>query len=643
MDEPIDLRNADTIPLGQGEIKGYSLAAGDMLGQYCVVGVLGKGGMGQVYKVVHTTLGRHYALKLLAEDFGRFSFALHRFRREAKVMANIEHPNIIHVDEFGQTDGRYWLRMELAEGIDGAEEFQAGNVETQTERIVSLSDLAKTMGGKVPQEMLLPILVQILDGLDYAHARGAVHRDLKPANILFCGKNGSVPHVKITDFGLVRLLGEEWLKTMMVPGGRRSMSGIDHPAMDLDTATTSSEPLLGTYRYMSPEQKRGEEGDERSDIYSIGLIIYYLLTGEELGLRTPSQLDSSIDPAWDALVFKALENHPDKRFQSVSEMIAALGGLERGEEQRPIPVTGEEAQGNEESSVAEDEAPSCPSVQGSSAGGGSTKEPSTASPTKPKGTSSRAKHQRPKVMPGLLIAVAIYVGGFLLIRHNAAETPRVEHAGQARQNFSLDLGGSQRMEFVWIPALNGWAGKYEVTNGEYRSLVPRHDSGKCDEGSLDGNRQPVVEVSWDDAQKFIRLIKDSHGLPEGYDLTLPSREEWMKVAQCGDRSQQYPWGSGWPPKNGNYAAVGFWDQFPATCPVEDSGRNIWGMYGVGGNVWEWTRDKAGFRKYIICGASWGDSDKERLRCTGGGGVPFVGRNNIGFRLFLLPLGDEWTL
>jgi serine/threonine protein kinase len=133
-----------------GEARKAGLAPGATLGQYRVVRLLGRGGMGEVYEVEHTTLETRHALKLLPPDFAARPGALERFRREAKVMAQLRHENIIHVDDFGETGGRYWLRMELAEGID------AGNLKLETGGsarggLVSLQDLAEACGGKVPR------------------------------------------------------------------------------------------------------------------------------------------------------------------------------------------------------------------------------------------------------------------------------------------------------------------------------------------------------------------------------------------------------------------------------------------------------------------------------------------------------------
>jgi len=168
---------ADRTITGTAQSGGYTLSVGQSLGQYRIIRPLGRGGMGEVYEAEHQVLRRSYALKLLPHDFATQSCALERFQREAQVMANLEHPNILKVDDFGETDGRYWLRMELADGVQSGDGKQ----------VVSLQDLADAGNGKIGQEALADILKQILEGLKYAHDRGAIHRDLKPSNILFSG------------------------------------------------------------------------------------------------------------------------------------------------------------------------------------------------------------------------------------------------------------------------------------------------------------------------------------------------------------------------------------------------------------------------------------------------------------------------
>ncbi len=160
-----------------------------------------------------------------------------------------------------------------------------------------------------------------------------------------------------------------------------------------------------------------------------------------------------------------------------------------------------------------------------------------------------------------------------------------------------DLG----MEFAWIEKMGCWVGKYEVTNAEYRKFDPSHDSKSYKDGDLNDDKHPVVFISFDDATKFAEWLTDreinAKRLPSGYIYRLPTKDEWTAFAQCGE-GREYPWGSTMPPKFGNYSdkssawnqkITSYDDGFSLTCPVDKSGKNEWGIYGVGGNVWECTR------------------------------------------------------
>ena len=153
------------------------LEPGDQVDVYCVVRLLGRGGMGEVYEVEHTTLGRRYALKIIPSHLASQPGFVERFEREARVMANLDHPGIVRVSDFRKTDGQYWLRMELVPGI-------ALRLGEKKVHAVSIADLAAAQGGKLPQRALAGMLLPILDAPAFAHEHGVVHRDLKPANIL---------------------------------------------------------------------------------------------------------------------------------------------------------------------------------------------------------------------------------------------------------------------------------------------------------------------------------------------------------------------------------------------------------------------------------------------------------------------------
>ena len=205
-------------------------------------------------------------------------------------------------------------------------------------------------------------------------------------------------------------------------------------------------------------------------------------------------------------------------------------------------------------------------------------------------------------------------------------------------------------EFVWIDALKLWVGKYEATNGEYRKMNPRHNSKSFKGYSLNGDRQPVVYVSFDDAKAYaVWLTERDKAQLGGLHYRLPSDEEFMIYAQCGDR-REFPWGSNWPPRNGqagNYCGQetrgiagsmidGYSDAHIVACDVENSWANPWGLYGVGGNVWEaCASDATGGAFGAWRGASWVNRKQGFLSCMPG--LDFVGSYRAyadGFRLVL---------
>ena len=403
MDE--SLTDVPTMGEGSGP---EELKPGDRLGEYRVIRPLGRGGMGQVYEVEHTTLQRRYALKLLPSEFSSRPGFLERFRREARVMANLDHPNIVRVDDFAHLEGHYVLRLELIHGVrpqpeeaerpadaaepptdlDAAATDSDGGPEAVPPRAVSLSDLATHFSGRLEQDLLGDLLDQILDALAYAHGLGAIHRDLKPGNILLeeaedpgiPARSSAVPLIRsirarVADFGLVRLVGEDWLRSraQQSVSGSTSLSDAGTRGGPGDEATgDSTRSLLGTYEYMSPEQKQGSDVDARSDLYAVGLMTCRLLTGRsDTGLQLPSELVPDIRKGWDDFVRKALHPDPPGRFQSAQEMREALHGVfaevEADEAKEPEPAPAEETPPPKEPALKEKSVPE-PKSKRSSAG-----------------------------------------------------------------------------------------------------------------------------------------------------------------------------------------------------------------------------------------------------------------------------------
>ena len=236
---------------------GFQLQVGDAIAEYVVKAALGRGGMGEVYQVQHHLLHRRqYAMKILLPALASKPLMVKRFEREALAMHQLEHPNIVRVEAFGTAGGIVYLCMELADGG-------------------SLAERARTGNGKIAVGELQPILVQALKGLAHAHGEGVVHRDLKPSNLLFFDGGKSV---KIADFGLVKVLSDDWLPEQQdLSQGELSQDGATFIGeLSQSSGTVTSR---GTYAYMSPEQKRGEDLDARSDVYSFGLMTYRAADG----------------------------------------------------------------------------------------------------------------------------------------------------------------------------------------------------------------------------------------------------------------------------------------------------------------------------------------------------------------------------
>lgn len=255
-----------------------------------ILELIGRGGMGFVFKARQPHLDRFVALKLLPDKLAKDALFAERFNREGRVLAKLNHPNIVSVFDFGQTGGFYYLTMEYVDGVNLRQAMRAGRFS--------------------PAEALA-LVPKVCEALQYAHEQGILHRDIKPENILLDTKG----RVKIADFGIAKLVGE------------------DQPNITL----TNTGAALGTPHYMAPEQlEKPATVDHRADIYSLGVVFYEMLTGElPIGRFAAPSSKTPVNSTVDDVVFRTLEKDRERRFQSAGEMRTQVEHLGTGAFEQP--------------------------------------------------------------------------------------------------------------------------------------------------------------------------------------------------------------------------------------------------------------------------------------------------------------------
>jgi serine/threonine protein kinase len=257
--------------------------------QLDIVELIGAGGMGVVYKARQKSLDRFVALKILAPEYAANQDFAQRFAREAKVLAEVTHPNIVAVHDFGCNEGLYFLMMEFVDGVNLRQAMQAA---------------------KLTPQQALRIIPPICEALQFAHERGVVHRDIKPENVLL----DRLGTVKIADFGIARLLR---VADRLSDGSSDATQAMS----DASAVNLTGQSAIGTPGYMAPEQLTSPDSvDERADIYSLGVVLYEMLTGELPGnALTPPSRKVEVDVRLDQVVLRALDVRPELRFTTAHD------------------------------------------------------------------------------------------------------------------------------------------------------------------------------------------------------------------------------------------------------------------------------------------------------------------------------------
>ena len=490
--------------------------AGRRLGKYEIIEEIGRGGFAVVYKALDTSLDRVVALKVLKPHYLDEPEFVARFQQEARSAAKLFHPNIVTIFEVGEVEGSHFIAMRYLEGQP-------------------LSTIIKEQG---PLELNQAIgtVEQIASALDHIHSHDLVHRDVKPSNIIV-GDDG---HGTLTDFGIVRA----------ADGTRYTTTGAN----------------MGTPEYMSPEQGQGKEATPRSDIYSLGVVVYEMMAGKTpfeaptplavmvKHLQEPPPairlLNPDLPQAIEGVMARALAKEPENRWETATELATALETLTAEKEV----VTLREA-------------------------------PYVATP------------DLDEIDPyGEMILIP--AGEFIMGEGDEQRTAYVDEfhiamypATNARYAAFMAVGGYSNKEY-WSTKGWEWRNETEVTEPEY-----------WDDKDFNQPNHPVVGVTYYEAEAYCRWAG----------VRLPTEKEWEKAAR-GTDGKIYPWGNDWQEGRCNSKEEGIGQ----TTPVDKylGGASPYGVMDIAGNVWEWI---SGWydaeREYgPLRGGSWG-FPQDLVRCA----------------------------
>ena len=572
---------------------------GKTIGKVRIDKLVARGGMAEVYLGTHLNLERPVAVKLLHSYIEEEPTLLERFQREAKVVAGLRHPNIVQIFDFDTVDGHPYIVMEYLKGP------------TLASYLRHLHQRKK----RIPSDQVASLLSGLTAALDYAHGQGVIHRDIKPSNIVLHNITAEIPLDKpltkgveaiVTDFGLVRIV---------------------------DTATqTASGMVSGTPAYMSPEQARGDQVNHRTDIYSLGVVLYEMLAGRvpfeadntvtilHMHIHTPPPPIQGIPAKVQAVIDRALQKNPNDRYETSRQMAIdfnlAIGMITQPEivpEPEPVsagPIGTSEALA---SRPAPTEIESAPEPQPLTVPDELTKPDKLSKEDKPAKAEERREPERPAkparsrawVGVGLVSLVVLFLlalGAYWLflarpsipkpteslipIVPNTGTSPvpsEIPNLPAAVAMVQVDAGSYQlglspaddhHIAPTTIDLPNFWIDQYLIINAKYQKYMMETGAPQPEiwPGEAD---HPVMGVTWDQALAYCQWAHKR----------LPTEAEWEAAGRGpGIVPQLYPWGNDVTAEG---QALRLPDQETYPVGTQSFNKSPFGVFDMVGNVWEW--------------------------------------------------------
>ena len=571
----------------QAKVSGYALENEDQTGtviddKYRLEYLIGRGGMGAVYCATRLLIGDLVAIKILHRDQVSDAEAVERFRREAQAAARLKHPNAVTIYDFGVSSaGLVFLVMEKVEGE-------------------SLRTLIQRQGPLTPSAVA-EIMIQACAALDEAHRQNIVHRDLKPDNILVQFITNGL-RVKVLDFGIAKI------RDVSAAAGNLTQAGA----------------VMGTPHYMSPEQCLGEELDGRSDIYSLGVVLHEMLSGQ-VPFNSPAStavviqhvtqpppalraINVSISPAIEAAVLRALQKRREDRQQTANDLaqefanaannghsISNVGPYNSGARQ-PLAQAVINAPPPLANTPAANSAPTMmfqtPNWVSRSAPQVPPLSPQAALPATTKA------RRKPLLFVAAFLVVAIAAGLWLWLGHRPstdtvqstkessevpAAPPGMVYVSGGEFLMGSDDGSLPERPQHKVSVESFYIDQNEVTCAEYQKFIlatghPAPSSWTNSQFPAGTAQQPVTGVSWNDANAYAKWAGKR----------LPTEDEWEMAAR-GKDGRRYPWGNEWKEGMANLdtSAIGH----PSDVGAHSLGKSPSGAFDMAGNVWEWTASR----------------------------------------------------